>query len=1674
MKNTLLSLIAAWPLLSLPAPAATYYVNSSNPAPQTPYGDWGTAATNIQDALNLAGDHDTVLVTNGVYAFGGAVVAGDLLNRVALTNAVTVQSVNGPWVTTIQGAGATNGTAAVRCAWLTNGAALVGFTVTGGATRTSGTAATLESGGGIWCASSNATVANCVLVANTAYNSGGAVYQGTVRNCLITTNALSANSGAASGNVLNNCTVVGNSSYGVASPLAMTNCIIYFNGPGNVTSAGNAVSHCCSVPALTGSGNLTNAPQLFVDGIHLATNSPCIGAGVPTAAGTDLFGQIWSNPPSLGCAEWSPAPVITGPPAVQLLPTYGVTVSVNVDAVPPCSYRWTKDGMPLGNGGHYSWVDTPMVLVNNWNIGDAGGYQVVVSNAFGVATSIVSQVVVHCVDASGTNPLPPYTAWAGAATNIQDAVDAANAGDVILVTNGVYAYGGRAMTSNSTTNRVAINKALVLESVNGPWVTTIRGGNVPSGTSAAMRCVWLADGAALNGFRLQGGGTWLSADRGGGVCCAVSNATVANCLIVSNTAASLGGGIYQGNLWNCAIFGNNCQLGGGAAYSFLRNCTVVGNLGFPGSVYYCGLTNCIVYYNSNNTYTSSFSYCCSDQWSGGVGDFTNPPQLFPDNVHLLTNSPCIGTGLSISAGTDFDGHSWANPPSIGCSEAPTVPLASQPRFQTVGDPAGFSASAIITGSGPLSCWWLCNGIPLSDDGNFRSTQTSQLKVTGVNYTNAGTYQLVVSNSYGMVTSAVAQLVIHCVDVNGTSPAAPYSTWATAATNIQDAITVAAAGEVVLVTNGVYATGGISMDGVITNRVSVNKALLLQSANGSGSTTIQGAWDPVATNGPGAVRCVWLTNYAVISGFTLAGGATRASAVGGSAMDGGGILGSASNNVPLAVAANCLIVSNAASDAGGGASQTVLNYCIIATNIVTGTGSVIQGGGANHSYLKNCQVTGNEAMGAQNSSLGSGGGLSLCYSTNCLITRNSAKYYGGGAFQGVLVNCTLTGNQAISSSSEGGGAANSTLVNSIVLFNATFLASSYASYSNSYSCSFSYSCTIPAAGGTGNIAADPLLLPDGIHLSAGSPCIGKGNPSAAFGWDIDGQAWNNPPSMGCDEWQPAPVIMFPPSYSVAGPGHGLTWNPAVAGQAPFAWFWSKDGNPIQDNGHYLNAGTPGLTIATLSPDDAGGYQLIATNASGSATSAVVRVVIHAVDAAGSNPTAPYSTWSTAANTIQDAIDAAAPGEIVLVTNGVYGSGGQALPGGLTNRITVSQAITVTSVNGPAGTVIEGAGAANPLSNLPGAVRCAFLADGALLNGFTLRDGSTLASGVSLASGGGICCVSTNGVASDCVLSNNSAFYGGGIANGTLNNCLVYGNHANVGGGCYDAALYNCTVINNYLNLAFVSEGAGFYSSSYNNPVRNSIVIGNYDMSYWMSADEYHAIGAPNFSYCCTTPVPSGTGNFDADPLFLDSYHITANSPCRGAGGAAYASGTDLDGETWTNPPSVGCDEVIPADLAGPLTVSVIPINIILLPNRLISLSGMITGRAAYMNWDFGDGTIITNTGGAVTHQWASPGNYSVTCTVFNNDNPGGVSATIIVPVQPLNPPQLQLTAVTGGTFQFQFAGQTNANYTVQYATNLTPPVVWQTLSTIYYNLSASIPISDPVSTNNARFYRVLAQ
>ena len=1282
------------------------------------------------------------------------------------------------------------------------------------------------------------------------------------------------------------------------------------------------------------------------------------------------------------------------------------------------------------------------------------------------------------VDLNSLSPTAPFADWSTAATNIQDAIDAATDGDLVLVTNGVYATGGK-VKFGDLTNRVALDKAITVQSVNGPWVTTIRGAGATNGTSA-VRCAWLTNSATLQGFTLTAGATRVSGDStnllsGGGVLCLNTNALIKNCVVVSNVAQGYGGGVFQGLVVNSGIIGNRAQTtGSGAAFATLLNCTVVSNWTGVATIQ-SRHTNSIVYYNSSgNSAGGTFAFSCTTPSASGVSNIITAPQLFSDSIHLMSTSPCRAAGTNSTVGTDIDGQNWADPPSIGCDQWREPPiLITQPRIQMTNDPIGFTVSVTAAGQEPFICFWTRNGFPVEDDGRFSFVHTTNLVAAGIGEWSEGSYQVVISNAFGVVTSGVAQMVFHYVNGGNGTPLPPFTSWSSAATNIQDAIDVAAAGEVVLVTNGIYRSGGRVMAGDLTNRVALNKAIIVQSVNGPAATIIEGNWNPTVTNGPAAVRCAWLTNGAGLNGFTLRGGATRAySAVGNPQIFAGGVWASST----AAIVTNCWITTNTSAFLAGGAYSGNLIMCLLKGNRAGAEFSVSggvggQGGGAAYSNLRNCIVQGNAADRDR------GGGVTFCSLVNCALIENSSYFDGGAAYNSQLLNCTVTRNTSSGySSGYGGTVHSSTLTNCLVWGN--FSRTSYPN-TNYASSTLAYCLSSPLAAGVGNISVDPLILDDGVHLTEFSPCRAAG-ANVAIAADIDGQAWANPPSIGCDEWQAVPVIGTAPTFQIGVALRSLKFNVIAAGQTPFTYFWLKDGTLIQDNSHYSDSSTANLKVAKFGPEDAGAYQVIVTNAFGAATSQVAQVVIHCVDAAGTGPVIPYSNWPTAANRIQDAIDAAAAGDIVLVTNGVYSTGGKVKVTweALTNRVAIDKPITVMSVNGFGATVIEGA--YDPIStNGPLAIRGVWLMDGAVLGGFTVRNGATRG-GNSLSyegqAGGGVWATSPAATIVNCLLTNNAArWYGAGIYNGTLKNSVLIGNivdglGAGGGGGAAYADLRNCTITFNYAKL---SSGA---AGTYNGTVRNSIVFDNY-MTLGLQPANYSGSGG-FISYSCTYPLPSGAGNISAPPVFVDAdFHISAASPCRGAGSSLYASGEDMDGEAWANPPSMGADEVIEANLVGPISLSVNgwQTNTLVGSDHRLIFWTSITGRVSRIDWDFGDEVVIANVGNSSGgHWWTNSGNYTVTSTAYNNDHPGGVSASLDVQVLPVLAPSLQSLPLGPEGFKFAFAAQESARYDVQFATNLTPPVLWQTLQTIYYSPGGTTLIADPAWTNAARFYRVKAQ
>jgi hypothetical protein len=364
----------------------------------------------------------------------------------------------------------------------------------------------------------------------------------------------------------------------------------------------------------------------------------------------------------------------------------------------------------------------------------------------------------------------------------------------------------------------------------------------------------------------------------------------------------------------------------------------------------------------------------------------------------------------------------------------------------------------------------------------------------------------------------ASAATHYVDLNSTNPVPPYESWPTAATNIQDAVDAAAAGDEVVVTNGTYATGGRSLDGLSTNRVAVTNALTLRSVNGPQFTTIEGYQVPGAIMGPEAIRCVYLAGVATLSGFTLAHGATvnRGSGDPITNQSGAGVWCEWTG----AVVRNCVLTGNVASWYGGGCFAATISNCTINGNLAG------NGGGAGWSHLFNCTVVSNSAS--------EGGGAWYGTLTGCTLTGNHASTSGGGIFGCSLFNCTLTGNSA---GQYGGGAygvsvkgpdLRSKLWNCIVYFN-TASGSSSNFWLDTY---LNYCSTAPMPtsslfppNGIGCITNEPLFIDlngGNLRLRSNSPCINAGTNAYASGaTDLDGRLRivGGTVDLGAYEFQP---------------------------------------------------------------------------------------------------------------------------------------------------------------------------------------------------------------------------------------------------------------------------------------------------------------------------------------------------------------------------------------------------------------------------------------------------------------------------------------------------------------------------------------------------------------------------
>ncbi|MBI5385354.1 MAG: immunoglobulin domain-containing protein [Verrucomicrobia bacterium] len=277
--------------------------------------------------------------------------------------------------------------------------------------------------------------------------------------------------------------------------------------------------------------------------------------------------------------------------------------------------------------------------------------------------------------------------------------------------------------------------------------------------------------------------------------------------------------------------------------------------------------------NNTETATQSLTYDGSSiTWLRGGAS----PEVQHTSFEFSTNGSnwsLVGVGARIIGGWSLSGVSLPSAAQLRArgvvyaghhnasswfveSRAGSAVLLSQPASRT--NDAGTTTifSVVADGSQPLSFSWLRDGRPLTDGANISGSTTAALTLTNLLVSDFGGYSVVVSNSLGSITSAVASLTVRLI------AAQPASRTNNAGTTAAFSVGVAGSGpssfqwlkDGVLLVDGVNLAGATSAALRLTNVLGGNAGgYSVMASNAWGTVTSAVASltviDPVITAQP---------------------------------------------------------------------------------------------------------------------------------------------------------------------------------------------------------------------------------------------------------------------------------------------------------------------------------------------------------------------------------------------------------------------------------------------------------------------------------------------------------------------------------------------------------------------------------------------------------------------------------------------------------------------------------------------------------------------------------------------------------------------------------------------------------------------------------------------------------
>ena len=460
----------------------------------------------IQEAIDASQDGDTILVHPGEYRenimFNGrSIVLGSLFLTTGEEEFIDRTIIDG----------SANGSSVIAIR-MGESPTITGFTIQNGDT---------DYGGGIYCRSSHPTLTHLIVRNNRVERNGAGIYITRDSRPVISDVVISNNwAGYVGGGI--GC-------YGGSTPI-LTNCLIFDNYSDHV--GGGIHVHSCEPTfinvTVTGNTALHSGGAIYLTADAEGSMENCI---------------LWGNEPheiqlasGIDDTTWlklSHCIVDGGPEEAEVWPGAEIDWTVgNINENPSFNdadmwdFTLTEDS-PCIDGGNPESPPDP-----DGTRADIGAFYFHDENG---------QHVRHVPD--------PFE-------NIQEAIDEAEDGDIVLVQPGEYVenidFDGK--------NIVVGSRFLSTGDEDFIEETIIDGDEEGSVVTFANE---EGDEAALIGFTLTNG----RAENGGGIYCEGANPSILSCLITDNEAVENGGGVYCSSSFpvisDCIISDNRAELGGG-------------------------------------------------------------------------------------------------------------------------------------------------------------------------------------------------------------------------------------------------------------------------------------------------------------------------------------------------------------------------------------------------------------------------------------------------------------------------------------------------------------------------------------------------------------------------------------------------------------------------------------------------------------------------------------------------------------------------------------------------------------------------------------------------------------------------------------------------------------------------------------------------------------------------------------------------------------------------------------------------------------------------------------------------------------------------------------------------------------------------------------------------------